>query len=355
MSSASFIDVLVCEQPGTLRLERRPAPVPGAGDVLVRPRRVGICGTDYHIFQGEHPYLEYPRVMGHELAVEVVEAPAGSGWSAGEMAVVNPYVACGACIACRAGKPNCCVRIAVLGVHRDGGMAELLVLPERNLVRADRLGPDACAAVEFLAIGAHAVRRAGLVAAEKVMVVGAGPIGLGVALFAGLAGGKVTVMDVDGERLAAARSIAGADTILADASVADAAAAATDGEGFDVVFDATGNPTSMERGFDFVAHGGRYVLVSVVRSAIRFEDADFHRKEMTLMGSRNATDADFRRVIEAIEAGMVPLDRILTHRTTLARAADDLPRWATQKSGLIKAVITIGDEPATGKGTAPSE
>ncbi len=343
MTSASFIDVLVCEQPGTLRLERRPAPVPGAGDVLVRPRRVGICGTDYHIFQGKHPYLEYPRVMGHELAVEIVEAPAGSGWSAGEIAVVNPYVSCGSCIACRAGKPNCCVRIGVLGVHRDGGMAELLALPARNLVRADRLGPDGCAAVEFLAIGAHAVSRADIAAAERVLVVGAGPIGLGVALFAGLAGGTVTVMDTDPERLDAAQGIAGADAIRADSSVAEAVAAATGGEGFDAVFDATGNAASMERGFDFVAHGGRYVLVSVVRSAIRFEDADFHRREMTLMGSRNATDADFRRVIEAMEAGRVPLDRILTHRTTLVQAVEDLPRWATQKSGLIKAVITIGD------------
>ena len=343
MTSASFIDVLVCEQPGTLRLERRPAPVPGAVDVLVRPRRVGICGTDYHIFQGKHPYLEYPRVMGHELAVEIVEAPAGSGWSAGEIAVVNPYVSCGYCIACRAGRPNCCVRIGVLGVHRDGGMAELLALPARNLVRADRLGPDGCAAVEFLAIGAHAVNRADIAAAERVLVVGAGPIGLGVALFAGLAGGTVTVMDTDTERLDAAQGITGADAIRADSSVAEAVAAATGGEGFDAVFDATGNAASMERGFDFVAHGGRYVLVSVVRSAIRFEDADFHRREMTLMGSRNATDADFRRVIEAMEAGRVPLDRILTHRTTLVQAVEDLPRWATQKSGLIKAVITIGD------------
>ncbi len=144
--------------------------------------RVGICGTDYHIYEGKHPFLEYPRVMGHELAVEVVEAPVGFGLSVGEVAVVNPYLSCGACIACRRGKPNCCVRISVLGVHRDGGMAGAAGCPPSNLIRADGLGLDACATVEFLAIGAHAVRRrAPLPAEDRVLIVGAGPIGLGVA------------------------------------------------------------------------------------------------------------------------------------------------------------------------------
>ncbi|MBK8083443.1 MAG: zinc-binding alcohol dehydrogenase family protein [Devosia sp.] len=337
------MDVLVCAEPGVLRLERRPAPAALGGDVLVRPRRVGICGTDYHIFEGKHPYLEYPRVMGHELAVEIVSAPAGSSWTAGTIAVVNPYVSCGSCIACRNGKPNCCVRIGVLGVHRDGGMADLLVVPERNLVRAEGLDLDACAAVEFLAIGAHAVRRGNIVAGEKALVVGAGPIGLGAAIFARLSGAAVTMMDVDPERLALAQAVTGGKSIVAGSAAAGDAAAATAGEGFDIVFDATGNPASMERGFDFVAHGGRYVLVSVVRGAIRFEDADFHRKEMTLLGSRNATDADFRRVIAEISAGRIPLERIITHRTTLADAVVDLPRWATVKAGLVKAIIAIGD------------
>ena len=167
---------------------------PRAGQVLVRPRRVGICGTDYHIFEGKHPFLQYPRVMGHELAVEVVEAPAGAASRAGEVCVVNPYLSCGACIACRSGKPNCCVRISVLGVHQDGGMAGLLSLPAGNLVRAPGLTPDQCAAVEFLAIGAHAVRRGAVTGRDRVLVVGAGPIGLGVALFARRAGAAVVVL-----------------------------------------------------------------------------------------------------------------------------------------------------------------
>ena len=335
------IEALVCANPGELRLERRPRPIRTAGDVLVRPRRIGICGTDYHIFEGKHPFLQYPRVMGHELAVEVLDVPPGADLVAGDICVVNPYLSCGTCIACRTGKPNCCVSIAVLGVHRDGGMASLLALPPENLIRAEGLGPDECATVEFLAIGAHAVRRARIRPTDRALVVGAGPIGLGVALFAGLSQASVCVMDLDAERLDTARAILNSAIVRGGEGAAAAVADLTGGEGFDVVFDATGNARSMEQGFDFVAPGGRYVLVSVVKGPITFQDPDFHRKEITLLGSRNATSVDFERVIGAIRSGQVPVPRIITHRTTMQDAVRDIPLWATQKHGLIKAVIMV--------------
>ena len=332
---------LVCRQPGELVVEDRTLER-NASDALVAVRRVGICGTDYHIFEGKHPFLQYPRVMGHELAVEVIEAPAGAPFDPGEIVVVNPYLSCGSCIACRAGKPNCCVRISVLGVHRDGGMAELLALPVRNLVRADGLSADQCATVEFLSIGAHAVRRGGIAGGDNVLVVGAGPIGIGAAIFARLSGGKVAIFDRDTERAATGESVAGVAALPASGDARKAVADWTNGDGFDVVLDATGSPAAMEAGFDLVAHGGRYVLVSVVKDAITFSDPDFHRREMTLFASRNATAEDFERVITAIRAGDVPVDRLVTQRTTLADAIADIPRWATQKSGLIKALIEIG-------------
>lgn len=332
------VDALVCLRPGELRVERRPAPRLEDGEVLVRPLRVGICGTDYHIFEGKHPFLEYPRVMGHELAVEVLEPAAGL--SAGEVCVVNPYVACGTCVACRNGKPNCCVRIAVLGVHRDGGMTGLLAVPAGNLVPAPGLTPDQCATVELLAIGAHAVRRGAVAARDRVLVVGAGPIGLGVALFARRTGAAVVVLDRDAGRLETARLLAGAEPVPPGAD--PIACGLPEAAGFDVVFDATGNPRSMEACFDFVAHGGRCVLVSVVKEPISFSDPDFHRKEMTLLGSRNATSEDFQTVIAAIWDGAIPVDRIVTHRTTLAGAVHDLPRWATEKTGLVKALVELG-------------
>jgi len=337
-----FVETLVCSQPGRLHVAQLPAPIRAAGHALVRPRRVGICGTDYHIFEGKHPFLQYPRVMGHELAVEVVDVPEKSDFAVGEICVVNPYLSCGTCIACRAGKPNCCTKISVLGVHQDGGMAGLLSVPLRNLVHAPGLSVDACATVEFLSIGAHAVRRSGIGGGKRALVVGAGPIGLGVALFARLAGGNVSVLDMDPERLDVVPVLTGASALRVTSTLQDAVAAATDGDGFDVVFDATGNARAMQAGFDFVAHGGTYVLVSVVKDPITFQDPDFHRKEMTLMGSRNATAEDFERVIAAIRGGDVPVSRLITHRTSLSGAVETIPVWAHEKTGLIKAVIEIG-------------
>jgi len=337
------MDVLVCSAPGELKLERRPVPRPRAGDALVKPRRIGVCGTDYHIYEGRHPYLQYPRVMGHELCVEVVEAPARSGFAPGDVCIVNPYLACGRCVACRAGKPNCCVEVSVLGVHQDGGMCECLSLPAANLLRAPGLTEDQCAAVEFLAIGAHAARRAAAAAGDRALVIGAGPIGIGVAIFARLSGAAVAVHDRDAARARAAEALTGATALQACGDPRAASLEFTGGDGFDVVFDATGNARSMEAGFDFVAHGGRLVFVSVVRELITFADAEFHRKEMTLLATRNATGGDFERVIDAMRRGQVPVDRLITHRTTLAGAVDDIPRWAVAKSGLIKALIEVGD------------
>ena len=301
-----------------------------------------FCGTDFHIYEGLHPYLEYPQIMGHELSAEVLEAPPSSALNPGQLVIVNPYLSCGNCHACHSGKPNCCMRIAVLGVHRDGGMCERLSVPPGNLYPAGDLSPDAAATIEFLAIGAHGIRRAGIGDGTRTLVIGAGPIGLGAAIFAGVAGGVVTVMDREPDRLAAgAKLTEAAGSILADEQAADAISAATGGDGFDVVIDATGSRVSMQNGFHYVAHGGIFVLLSVIRDDINFSDAEFHKREMTLAGSRNAVKADFDRVVSSIAAGQVPVDQLITHRTTLAGAVTDLPRWVTEKQGLIKAMIEV--------------
>ena len=334
---------VVCRSPGELTLEERPEAKRGNGEALIGVRRIGICGTDYHIYEGSHPYLHYPRVIGHELSGEVFEAPPGSALRPGQRVVVNPYLSCGVCVACRKGKPNCCARIAVLGVHTDGGMCERINVPERNLYPAGNLTFDEAASVEFLSIGAHAAVRSGVKPGDRALVIGAGPIGLGVALFAGLAGGEAAaVMDRDVGRLdfAMRAGIAG-ESILADDRAAERVGGATGGEGFDVVFDATGNRSSMEQAVLYVAHGGALVLVSVVNDAIAFSDPEVHKREMTIIGSRNALRADFERVMAALEAGDVPLDRLITHRTSIAGVTSDLPRWAREKKGLVKALVEI--------------
>ncbi|MER9897847.1 zinc-binding alcohol dehydrogenase family protein [Mesorhizobium sp. M0130] len=335
---------VVCRSPGELVLEDRPAPgAPPAGWALVAVSHVGICGTDYHIFEGKHPFLAYPRIMGHEVSGTVIEIGEGVDLAVGEAVIVNPYLACGKCIACRQGKPNCCVRIEVLGVHRDGAMCEQILVPAQNLYPANGLSLADAAAIEFLAIGAHAVRRSLADPGARALVIGAGPIGLGTALFARIAGLDVTLLDMSAERLGFAESELGfAPLDGSRGTAADLVRDATGGDGFDVVFDATGNTQSVQSAFAHVAHSGALVLVSVVKDDIAFSDPEFHKREMMLIGSRNALRADFDHVAASIRNGAVPLAKLVTHRTTLGETPHDLARWAHEKSGLIKAVIEVG-------------
>jgi 2-desacetyl-2-hydroxyethyl bacteriochlorophyllide A dehydrogenase len=341
MSNATMTAV-VCREPGQLALETRPVPEPGPGEVLVRIRRVGVCGTDMHIYQGKHPFLAYPRVMGHELGGEVAFAPAGSALKAGDPVYVLPYLSCGHCVACRRGKTNCCTNIQVLGVHCDGGMTEFLALPETNVFKAEGLSVDEAAMVEFLAIGAHAVRRGAPGPQDRVLVVGAGPIGMGVMIFAGLTGASVTALDMRADRLAFCRERLGVPhTVAIGPQDKDELAALTGGEFFDVVFDATGNLQAMERGLDFVAHGGTYVLVSIVRDRISFSDPEFHKRETSLLGSRNATPQDFETVMQAFRAGKVPSAALATHAAPLADLPSVLDGWLRPDAGVVKAILSV--------------
>lgn len=336
------MQVVVCPEPGALALATRERPVRRAGEVLVRIRRVGVCGTDYHIVRGTQPYLSYPRVMGHELAGEVVEGDEDGRFAAGQTVCILPYLSCGTCVACRADKPNCCTRLEVLGVHRDGGLAEYLAVDARFVVDASGLSLEAAAMVEFLAIGRHAVGRGAVGSGERVLVVGAGPIGMGVALFAATAGARVTVLDGQAHRAAFCVDRLGAHHAMVLGEDTPAALAAqSDGEMFDCVFDCTGSPAAMEAGFGYVAHGGRYVLVSVVAADIRFNDPEFHKREATLLGSRNATVADFAAVIAAIRAGEVPIAAMHTHDAPLADVPQAFMHWMTPGAGVIKAIVSL--------------
>ncbi|MCB8822204.1 zinc-binding alcohol dehydrogenase family protein [Microvirga rosea] len=333
---------ITCDTPGTLSAGERPRPIRKNDEVLVRIRRVGVCGTDLHIFSGKQPYLSYPRVMGHELSGTVEEAPSGSRLTPGETVCIMPYISCGECHACRQGKSNCCQKIQVLGVHRDGGMAEYVSIPERFVHPAEGLSLDQAAMVEFLAIGAHAVRRSHARENQRVLVVGAGPIGIAVALFAKLRDAQVTVIDSRQDRLAfCADHLSVQHTVIADPGDEERLSALTAGDFFDIVFDATGNPAAMERGFRLVAHGGTYVLVSIVGSDITFSDPEFHKREMTLMGSRNATPEDFETVIAAIRSRKVPTEAMNTHRMALAEVPERFSDLLDPSAGVIKALVDV--------------
>lgn len=337
MDSAAVPTMLcgTCAAPGHFVLTTAPQPVSAPeGWVLVDIDRVGLCGTDFHIFEGKHPFLNYPRVIGHELSGRVAKETAQ--WRRGQAVVINPYLSCGECIACRKGKPNCCVRISVLGVHQDGGMCSRIAVPGQNLYDAGALPPRAIVLTEFLAIGAHAVRRANPQPGDHVLVTGAGPIGLGVALFARLQGAVVHLLDTSPERLATMRGFGfqhlhgSADRLPQD--------------GFDSVFDATGNVRAIEAGFAHVAHGGTYCLVSVVKDQITFSDPEFHKREMTLMGSRNATAEDFHKVMDALASGAIDADQIISAELLLAELPDQFPALVSDRAALTKVVVQIGGE-----------
>ncbi|BEP38572.1 zinc-binding alcohol dehydrogenase family protein (plasmid) [Variovorax sp. V59] len=331
---------VICETPGTLRAEDRPMPLRGGDEVLLRVKRVGVCGTDLHIFTGNQPYLSYPRVMGHELSGIVEAAPMGSRLSPGDQVYVMPYLSCGKCIACRQGKTNCCVNIQVLGVHRDGAFTEYLSVPQAFVHKAEGVSLDQAAMVEFLAIGAHAVRRADVRGGQRVLVVGAGPIGMAAMIFSKLRGAQVTALDTRKDRLDFCSAQLG---MAASVQISDddekQLAALTDNEFFDIVFDATGNPKAMERGFKFVAHGGTYVLISVVGATISFSDPEFHKRETTLLGSRNATTEDFETVLEAMRAGLIPDAALNTHRLALADVPADFKNLLDPARGVVKAIV----------------
>jgi 2-desacetyl-2-hydroxyethyl bacteriochlorophyllide A dehydrogenase len=280
--------------------------------------------------------------MGHELAGEVLDADAGSDIRIGSTVTINPYLSCNTCHACRLGKPNCCMNIRVMGVHIDGGMAEYVSIPKEAVIEVEGLSFDQAAMVEFLSIGMHAVRRGSVTSVDKVLVVGAGAIGMGVTLFARVAGADVFLIDTNASRLERAKTICpGIETAVADAEVYALLEKETDGNFFDVVFDASGNASAMTKGFAYVAHGGRYVLVSVVNQDITFSDPEFHKREMQLIGSRNATRHDFRLVIDMIKGGVIPVEKLHTHSLQARDLPARLPDLLKAPGDLLKAIVTI--------------
>ena len=335
---------IVLENPGEfVRTETAPPAGPGPGEAEVAVLRVGICGSDLHAFRGQQPFFSYPRILGHELGVEVIAVgPDVETVKVGDRCAVEPCLNCGTCIACRQGKTNCCEQLQVLGVHTDGGMRERILVPAHKLHVSGSLAPEQLALVEMLGIGAHAVDRAKPEAGESVLVIGAGPIGLSVIQFALVAGARIALLELNPERMAfasehfdIAHCIGNLDRVeddLRDAFSGDLPTA---------VFDATGNINSMNSAFLYVANGGRLTFVGLVQDQVTFHDPEFHRRELTLLATRNAQGKEFKRIIALMESGTVNTQPWITHEAGFDDLIEAFPTWLDPDQGVVKAMMTM--------------
>ncbi len=334
---------IICNQPGLFLIKDMPSPEKNKGQALLRIKKVGVCGTDYHAFRGQQAYFTYPRILGHELAAEILEIDRNEDdLKPGDIVTVLPYLSCHQCYACRNGKPNCCANLQVLGVHTDGGMREVISVPVELLVPARGLSPRAMAVVEPLAIGAHALNRSPLKEGDFALVMGCGPIGLGIMAQAALRGAKVIALDTNQQRLDYARQAFGiAHAVLANGNALEQVSELTGGDLAAVVFDATGNRRALEAGPDYMAAGGSYVLVGLSNGPLQFEHPKIHAKETSILCSRNATRSDFEQVIGMLREGNFPLESYITHEVDSREMIAHFEQWMAPGSGVIKAIVNF--------------
>lgn len=339
------IRAILFEAPLKLRTVQVAAPQePGLGEALVKTHSVGVCGTDASAYRGTFPFFDFPRIPGHELGVEVIAVGAGvTAVAPGDTCSVEPYLNCGRCYACSKGRSNCCERLSVIGVMRDGGLCDCFVLPADKLHRAAGLNFDQLALTETLTIGCHAAARAAPALEDQVLIIGLGPIGLAVLEFIRLQTSQVTVMDRIESRVAFCRdTYAPSNTILSDEGrELDQVRDRSGGRMFDVVIDATGNPQSMAATLTYAAHGGTVVFLGITRQDIVFSQPEMHQRELNLLATRNALPADFKRVLNAMADGTIDTGPWITHRIPFGQVEQCFDRLIEPDSGVLKAVINL--------------
>ena len=332
---------IVCEKPRKFLLKEKEAPVRKENEALLQINKVGICGTDLHAYAGNQAYFEYPKILGHELASEVIDIGENDkGIKIGDKVVVIPYISCGVCFACNKGKTNCCENITVLGVHADGGLQEQISVPINLLLPANHLSDDQIAIVEPLAIGAHAIRRSGIETDENVAVVGCGPIGIGIMKLAQIAGANVIALDMNVQRLNYAKDKIGADHVVnVGGNALREVTEITNGDLCSIVFDASGNKNALETCPDYMSNGGKFVLVGLSKGELTYSHPKVHAKEMTLLCSRNATQEDFEHVMTILDK--FPTSSFITHNVPFIKMIEHFDSWLDPTTGVIKATVNF--------------
>ncbi|MCC8107619.1 MAG: zinc-binding dehydrogenase [Planctomycetes bacterium] len=330
-------------EPGLVLVEDAPMVEPKDGEALVKVLYGGICGSDLGTFRGTFAYASYPRVPGHELAVEVISAPENSlGVGKGMLATVNPYFNCGNCYPCRHGKQNCCVNNETMGAQRDGGFSRYLAVPVERLYDSQGLAPRETALIEPFCISYHGVKRAGVRPGEKVLVIGAGTIGMLAMLSARHFGADVYVCDVAPGKLERAKNLGASGTFVNSSpdDFAEWVAATTGGDGFAVTVEAVGLPSTFQNAVDAVASSGRVAVIGISKTTL--PDFNFNviqKKEIAVFGSRNAVKQDFLEVIDMMKKTGIGADAIVTNTYDFADVAAAFADFSAHGDDMLKVLV----------------
>lgn len=328
-----------------------PEPAPGAGEVLLRVRWVGFCGSDLNTFRGLNPLVSYPRIPGHEVSgvIEAVGAGVPTPWRPGLAVTLSPYTECGVCAACRRGRPNACRDNQTLGVQRDGALTEYLVVPWGRLFEAPGLDLQALALVEPVSIGVHAADRGQVAAGETVCVLGCGPVGLGAVAAAAARGARVIAVDIDDAKLElAVRSGAVFPVNSARQDLHAALQGLTAGHGPDVVIEAIGLPATFAGAVAEVAFTGRVVYIGYARQPVEYQTKLFVQKELDIRGSRNALPADFAAAIGLLREGRLPPRAMVTRVYPFAEAGRALADWDRTPAAVTRILVDVGNAQCRG-------
>ena len=330
-------------EPGKTELAEVPPPKPAPGELLLRTRLIGLCGTDLSTFRGKNPLVSYPRIPGHEIAATIVET--GSDvppeFKPGLNVTVYPNTSCGNCASCKRGRTNACKFNQTLGVQRDGAMREYFTIDWRKACFSQKLGLHELSMVEPLAVGFHAAGRGRVTKEDAVAVIGCGAVGLGALACSARRGASTIAIDLDDEKLALARR-AGAQYAINSHSqpLHDRLMEITCGLGPDVVIEAVGTPSTYTMAIDEVAHTGRVVYIGWCKDPVSIETKLFVHKELDILGSRNYLD-EFPAVIKILEDKAFPIDSAISLIVPLADAGDALRMWSESPQRFTKILVNL--------------
>lgn len=330
--------------PSEMKVVELEKPVVGAGEVLVRIKYVGFCGSDLNTFLGRNPMVKLPVVPGHEVGavIEEIGPDVPVGFEKGMNVTLNPYTNCGKCASCRNGRVNACEHNETLGVQRNGVMCEYAVLPWTKIIPAGDISPRDCALIEPMSVGFHAVSRGQVIDNEYVMVIGCGMIGIGAIVRAALRGAIVIAVDLDDEKLELVRRMGASHTVNSKTEdVHSRIQEITEGFGADVVIEAVGSPVTYVMAVDEVAFSGRVVCIGYAKSEVAFQTKYFVQKELDIRGSRNALPADFRAVINYMKAGTCPVEELITKVAVPEDALEAMTEWAANPGKVFRILVQL--------------